>query len=458
MAGRLTTGAFLVSLVVLLSTLLPATSAFATNLAEAMAKAYEQSPDLQAARIAVREADEFLPQALAGFRPTLNLAGNLAWQQSNFFGLTENSGTNRQMVLELRQPLFKGGQVENSVASAEALVKSARARLQSVEQEVLLAAVRVYVDVKRDAARLDLATNNETILEQHLHAVKRRFEVGEVSQTDVAQSEARLARARAETATAESLLAASKASYERVIGEMPDTLDDPPPLPPLPSGLDEAVAASLENNPMMSTARFNEESARHAIRVELGKVMPRIDLIGRITESKREVAELEASSDKAIGVRAVVPLYEAGLVHSQIRQAKETHNRRRVEIEQARRRVVELTIQAWETLVAARKTIDAGETEVGANELALTGVKREEELGIRTVLDVLDAEQALLDSKVALLGAERNAYVAAYQILAAIGVLNAPTLGLPAPLYDPELHYRLVRNKWFGWHVADEVR
>lgn len=438
-----------------LAAVLAATPVRATSLVEALSLAYEKSPDLRAARYAVREADELVPQALAGFRPTLSLIGESTWKDSKLANFDSQEGFRHDYAIELRQILFQGGQVENAVDAAEALVKSARASLQFTEEEVLLAAVQSYVDVRRDIARLELAKTNETNLGLELHAVQRRFEVGEVSQTDVAQSEARLARAHAERATAESLLAASKANYVRVIGEQPEALEETPPLPELPKTLDDAVGSSLEANPVINSAKYNEISAKHAVEVELGKVMPRIDLIGRYAKATSDAQFLDSLSETSVMVRAVVPLYEAGLIHSQIRKSKEAHNRRRIEIEQARRKVVEQTVQAWESYGAAQKNVEARKVEVSANELALKGVKREAELGIRTVLDVLDAEQALLDSRVALLVAERDTYVAAYQILAAVGVLNAPTLKLPVTIYDPQTHYKLVRNKWYGWYLKE---
>jgi TolC family type I secretion outer membrane protein len=316
--------------------------------------------------------------------------------------------------------------------------------------------VTAYLDVVRDGARVELTRNNEQVLQRQLQATRDRFQVGEVTRTDVAQAEARLARANSDRSTAEGDLQISRATYERVVGNQPGKLEPPPPLPPLPTSLDEAAQAALRENPDLQRANYNEEAAKQAVRAALGVLYPSVNLVGRIQRTDEQVTEELQTRNDSIVAQVIVPLYQSGTEYAAVRQAKELRSQRMLDIEQARRVATEAARQSWEALLAARERIKGRSEQVRASEIALEGVRQEAAVGSRTTLDVLDAEQELLDSRVALVIADRDAYVAAYRVVASIGRLSAERLALKVPLYDPTQHYKEVRDKWIGLSPPNE--
>jgi TolC family type I secretion outer membrane protein len=288
------------------------------------------------------------------------------------------------------------------------------------------------------------------VLTRQLEASRDRFEVGEITRTDVAQSEARLAGAKAVRVSAEGDLAASRASFEQVIGRAPGSLEPAPPLPGLPASLGDAITMAESQNPNIDAAQQAEAAAGHDVRTAFGGMLPTVSLVGTLQRTDESSLENVSARSDSLIAQLTVPLYQAGSVSSKVRQAKELRNQRRIEIEVARRSVVEETRQAWESLLASRSRISAREEEVRANEIAMEGVKQEAAVGSRTTLDVLDAEQELLDSKVALVVADRDEYVTGFRLLAAIGGLSASNLGLQVTPYDPDIHLDKVRRKWWG--------
>lgn len=426
------------------------TIATAESLTDALAGAYASNPDLRAQRAAVRATDETVPQALSGWRPTVTVGGSTGLQKSKSGISAEQNLVPRVATLNVTQPLYRGGRTESSTQQAESNVMAGRAQLRSVEQRVLLAAVTAYLDVLRDKARAQLTHNNETVLQRQLEATRDRFEVGEVTRTDVAQSEARLSNATATRVAAEADLATSRATYEQVVGQPPGDLDPAPPLPELPDKLNGALDISRQENPDIEAAQYAESSASHGVRTAFGDLLPTVSLVGQVQRGDETSFEGRSSRSDSILAEVTVPLYQAGAVSSQVRQAKEVRNQRRIEIEGAVRTTLEATRQAWEDLYAARSQISARKEEVRANEIALEGVKQEANVGSRTVLDVLDAEQELLNSRVALVVAERDEYVAGFRLLSAIGRLNVVNLQLPVEKYDPAEHLDDVRDKWWG--------
>jgi TolC family type I secretion outer membrane protein len=422
----------------------------AETLFDALAQAYASNPTLLAQRASVRAVDEGVPQALSGWRPTVSAEAGAGLRQSKSSGNREQDLIPLNGGLSVTQPLYRGGRTVAGTMSAESNVLAARQTLRSVEQSVLLDGVRVYLDVLRDQARVQLTKNNEAVLTRQLEASRDRFEVGEITRTDVAQSEARLSNARAQRVSAEGDLAASRASFEQVIGRAPGALEPAPELPGLPGSLAEAIELAQQQNPDVAAARETETAAGHDVRVASGRMLPSVDLVGSVQRSDETSFEDVSNRNDSLIAQVKVPLYQAGSVSSQVRQAKEVRNQRRIEIEIARRAVVEEARQAWEALIAARSQISAREQEVRANEIALEGVKQEAAVGSRTTLDVLDAEQELLDSRVALVISDRDEYVTGYRLLAAVGGLTASGLGLQVAPYDPGKHLQQVRDKWWG--------
>lgn len=436
-------------------------SASAVTLYEALALAYQGNPTLGAQRAFVRAVDENVPQALAGWRPTISVNGSVAKQYSKIQNFPDRDSTPGTVALQLTQPVYRGGRTVASTEQAEKQVLAAREGLRAVEQQVLLDAITAYLNVLRDQARVQLQANNEAVLRRQLEASQDRFDVGEVTRTDVAQSQARLARAISDRSAAEGDLEQSRATYLRLVGSQAIELQPAPPLPPLPGSLEQAIQISNQQNPSLSQSRYNEEAQGHAVRVAVGNLLPTVNLVGSASRTRdfdesSNTLNSSTTGSESVSAQVSVPLYQAGGVSAQIRQAKQTHSQRRIEIEETRRQVEEATIQAWETLVAARQVILSTREQVTANEIALEGVIQENAVGSRTTLDVLDAEQELLDSQVALVIAERNEYVAGFQLLAAVGGLTAETLSLDVQLYDATRHYEAVRNKWWGWRIEGE--
>lgn len=441
-----------------MTTVLASAAAGAETLTDALVKAYSSNPTLLSARASLRATDESLPQALSGWRPTVELNGSVgvSRRKSSTTGSREQDLTPRTYGIQVTQPLYRGGRTVSATNEAEATIEAVRARLLSTEQSVLLNAVTVYIDVLRDAARVQLTRNNEAVLQRQLEATNDRFEVGEVTRTDVAQAQARLAGAIAARVAAEGDLAQSRASYQEVIGSPPNTLEAAPPLPALPEDQEEALSLGLDQNPDVVSARYDEKASGHAVRTAFGRVLPTVNLVGAVDRSDETTIRNSDSRNASLTAQLSVPLYQSGAVHSQVREAKERRNQARIDVEVAERDVTDRIAQAWEVLVSSRSQIAAREEEVRANQIALEGVRQEAEVGSRTTLDVLDAEQELLDAQVALVVAERDEYVAGFQLLAAVGGLTARKLDLPVALYDPAVHLEQVRNKWWGLNPPEE--
>ncbi|MDE0944034.1 MAG: TolC family outer membrane protein [Alphaproteobacteria bacterium] len=444
---------------VAISAIVVQTSASAETLFEALSSAYVSNPTIQAARASVRTTDEGVPQALSGWRPTVSISGSAGVQNSETSTATTSSDQDlvpTTLSADVSQSIYSGGRTVAGTSQAEANVQAARAQLAVTEQRVLLDGITSFLNVLRDQATVQLTKNNETVLQRQLEATKDRFEVGEVTRTDVAQAEARLSGAVADRVNAEGNLAVSRAGYRQVFGVMPATLQAAPPLPNLPTNVAEAIATAEAEYPSIMVDIQGEIAARHAVAVAKGQLYPSVDLAGRLRRTDETSVEDTDVTSSSLIASVSVPLYQGGAVHSQIRQAKELLNQRRIEVERGRRTVIQVASQAWDRMSTTRSQISARSEEIRANEIALEGVRQEAEVGSRTTLDVLDAEQELLNSRVTLVIAERDEYVAGYTLLAAIGRLTAAHIGLPVEIYDPNLHYQKVRNKWWGWNTVKD--
>lgn len=437
-----------------LSLLLASPAAWAQNLNDILAGTYNNNPTLGAARAALRATDEGVPQALSGWRPTVSLTGEIGKLRQDYSPNTAASPsdtiTPATVGVNVSQPLYRGGRVEAQTASAEALVQAGRQDLASTERRVLQDNVTAYMDVLRDQAVVDLTRNNEQVLRRQLEATRERFRVGEITRTDVAQAESRLSRATADRISAEGLLISSRATFARITGVQPDRLVPPPPLPALPGSEEEALAVADKENPELQAAQFRELAARSDVRSASGGLLPSVSLnasLNRASDQSR--ANLDVDSARA-SINVTVPLYEAGGVYSQTRQRKQVYNQRRIQVDEQRRLTRQSVVQAWENLNTARSNINARKAQVQAARIALEGVQQEAEVGSRTTLDVLDAEQEYLDAQVAQVRAERDEYVAGFTLFSAVGRLSARNLGLPVELYDPAENYNRVRDLWYG--------
>lgn len=421
----------------------------AETLEEALALAYTNNPSLLSSRAELRATDEFVPQALSGWRPRVTLDGQagLEWEDTSVSD--DESLEPRAASLNVTQPLYRGGRTVSGTRQAENQVLAQREILASVEQDVLLRAVTAYMDVLRDEAVLQLNINNEQVLQRQLEAARDRFEVGEITRTDVAQAESRLSLATSNRIAAEGQLTTSRAIYREVVGQMPGTLVQPAPATGLPASEEEAVAGS-QSNPAVLAAEYIERAARDGVDVVFGELLPEINLLGDVTTGEDLSSSGVSTSSASIVARVVIPLYEGGGTHARVREAKERVSQRRQDIEVQRRAAAQFATTAWRALQTARSQIASFQAQVRAAEIALEGVQQEAAVGSRTVLDILDAEQELLDARVGLVRAQRDEVVASYQVLSAIGRLTAADLGLPVEYYDVERHYREVRDKWWG--------
>jgi outer membrane protein len=437
-------------------------TAFGQTLQEALATAYENNPTLNAQRARLRATDEQVPQALSGYRPTVSAFSEvgprfLDSDQQSLVGREDNALFSRTYGASIEQPLFRGGQTTAAVRGAENTVRAERARLESTEQNVLLNAATAYSDVYRDQAVLELNIRNEQRLARQLEATRDRFQVGEVTRTDVSQAEARLARATAERIGAEGALAASRATFRNVVGIVPGVLVRPPLPQELPASLGEANEIATGNNPNVTTAEFQERSALDSVDQVRGELWPTVSLIGRVQRDE-DLTRKDSRFDSAEAlVNLTVPLYQAGAVYSRLRERKQLVAEQRRLLDQSQRDAVEDATRAWNALETAVAEIGSFTKQVEANQIALDGVEKEAEVGARTVLDVLDAQQELLDSQVSLVRAQRDQVVAAFELDAALGELTARRLDLPVVYYDPDQHYREVRDEWVGGSSSGDV-
>lgn len=429
-------------------------NAWGQSLEDAMAAAYATNPTLAAKRAALRATDEGVPQALSNWRPEVSMSGSVGMSAVRNFAYSPPArGQHREtdsVSLSVEQPLFRGFRTVAATRKAQNTVVAERARLSTTEQTVLLDVVGAYVNVVRDQAVLELNINNEQVLRRQLEATRDRFEVGEVTRTDVNQAEARLAGATAERVSAEGALDVSRAAFANVVGMAPGNLSPPAVPADLPATIDEAVAVAVERNPAVVAADYDERAARDNVTGVRGELLPSVSLTGSAGRSHNASAEHIRLDTYSATLSLSVPLYQQGAVYSRLRSAKQSVAQYRETLDQARRDAIETATSAWESTNTARAKIESFEAQVKAADVALEGVKKEAQVGSRTVLDVLDAEQELLDSKVNLVKARRDLIVAIFTLKSATGQLLAQNLNLSVDYYDPKQHYFEVRDRWFG--------
>ena len=436
---------------------LMAPAAFAESLVEALASAYQNNPTLLAERASLRATDEGVASALSGWRPTVQIDGDAGFSESEttsvtsgFTTTTKDSLQPRSFSLSITEPLYRGGRTEAETLSAENLVDAGRAGLAVTEQRVLLDAVTAYMDVLRNKTVVQLNRNNERVVERQLQAARDRFEVGEVTRTDVAQAEARAAQAKADRIGAKGNLISSRATYRQFVGDLPGKLEWPARIGGVPANERDALQAASTANPIIVSANFAKLSARDDIDVAISDLLPQVSLRGAYDRSFDVSAFTEELETLSLSAVVTIPLYQSGAAHSAVRRSKQIASQRRLEYEEARRAVFEEVTRAWESLITAQAQISAFQAQVSAAELALEGVEQETIVGLRTTLDVLDAEQEVFAARVNLVSAERDAVVSSYWVKATIGELTAVALELPVERYDADAHYRSVRDKWFG--------
>jgi outer membrane protein len=431
--------------------------AAAETLKQALNAAYKFNPRLDAARALQRATDEEVPRALSGYRPTVSGSADTTYERtkttSNILGTNREESNPRGYAVGLTQPIFRGFRTKNAVSLAEATVRAGWEGLRTTESSVLLEAVTAYMDVVRDQAILTLRENNVTVLTRDLSATQARFQAGEVTRTDVEQAKARRAGAVAALDLARANLKTSRAIFERVIGHPPSKLIEPRPSTLVPKGVGDSTDIAARESPAMVAALYREQAARFNIDLIRGELLPTVQLEANYARRFDPQTNIEDAESTTVTGRLTVPFYTGGEVEARVRQAKQTHVQRLQEIEQARTEVQAQVVTAWSQLQAAKAAVESDLVAVAANRVALAGVREEERVGQRTLLDVLNAEQELLNSEVTLATDRRNVVVASYALVAAIGRLNAQELGVSSLVYDPEQHYQEVRDKWFDLSI-----
>ena len=438
----------------------------ADTLPEALAQTYLNNPTLNAARAGQRATDEQVPQALSGWRPTITVNGDIQEIEGTSTTTTEGApgtdpmtvrrsldATPGSLTIGLSQPIFRGFGTIEGTRAAEATVKAGQQHLLATEQDVLFSAVQAYMDVYSGRQLVSLQQENVTVLRGQLNASNERFGVGEITRTDVAQSRASLSQSQATLADQQAILGEAVARYVQIVGRTPGRLKYPS-IKGLPSSLEGALAIAGETNPEILAAAFVEDAAFHNIGVQLAPLLPELSVRAEANVNKDfKGPHGDKTESAAVGGFLTVPIYEAGLVYSRVREAKQLASQRRIQIIEVARSVRQAVAAAWSAYAAYRQIIAAARDAVSAARLALEGIREEFSAGTRTTLDILDAQAAVVTARTTLVNAERNRVVAAYQLIAAIGRLTAQDLRLNVPYYDVEENYRRVRNKWIGTGV-----
>ncbi|MEI7601567.1 MAG: TolC family outer membrane protein [Aestuariivirga sp.] len=458
--------AFLSGLALSAATAMLTVTASADKLFGAMEKAYVTNPTLNAARAGQRATDELVPQALSGWRPTISVFGEVSRTRSSKEGVpiitpdgpdvdsvAINNATSGNVSIQLSQPLFRGFGTVNQTKSAEARVDAGKQNLLATEQQVLFDVVQAYMDVYAGRQYVVLRRQDVSALEAQVKAARDRFAVGEITRTDVAQAQARLAESQSFLVNAQTDLARAVASYVQMVGQEPGKLSYPKVVS-IPNSLKMALDVAGEINPQLLAQAFVEVARNSDISVAFSNLLPSADLVASAAGSDPDFAQSkDRSSAVQVGAQLTIPLYEAGAVYSQVRQAKQLASQSRIQVIEVARAVRQAVASSWNAYVGLAQIIKNTRTQVSAAQLALNGVQQEYQAGTRTTLDVLDAQRDLVQAQVLQVTAERNRVVSGYQLLAAIGHLTAVEVGLKVPIYDPDANYKRVRNKWIGTDV-----
>ncbi len=417
------------ALVTLFAAFALAGMAHAETLEDAISDGYANNPGLEAQRQEADVAQEQLQQARSQRRPTVNLSGSLGYESvdSNRPFASESGSIGDRPVaqagLESVLPIYTGGRVSAGIRQAKAGIGAADAALEGARQDLMLDIVTAYVDVLRDRETIRIRLNSIDLLTEQVRASQDRFDVGEVTRTDIAQSEARLEGGRAALAAGEATLQGSLAAFEFLVGRPAGDLAPVPDAPALPETLETAIESAMLNNPTLATLRFNEQAAAEAVEQARSELRPQVAIVGAATVQETYDERFQDTSVSATA-RATVPLYQGGLVQSRVRSAKLKRQQSRLQIDNAERQIRAQVARAWFGAIAANQAIIASQRQVEAAEIAYEGAQAELSVGTRTTLDVLDQEQQLLEARLNLIEAERDTYVSAHQLLRAMGVLG----------------------------------
>jgi len=432
------------------------------TLKQALALAYQNNPNLEAARANQRATDAGVPLARADTLPSLNSQATFTefLKQGSSSIVSPERSLSGQLSLAL--PVYAGGGTKNSLRAAETRVLAGRADLRDSESQLCTQVVTAYMDVIQNEALVGLATNNVNVLDVNLQATSDRFEIGDLTRTDVAQSESRLALARGDLRTAQANLIRARGTFVAPVGAAPGELQPPPPLPGLPDDAEIAVDVALQDNSDLIGAKERAQAAGFDIRVAGASRLPRVEVFGTggVTDYLGTFGSMipgvpadQRQTSAQAGVRATIPLYQGGRPLAQERQAQARSSAALEQVVATERDVISTVRSAFASWRAATAIVESTQSAVSAAELSLEGVRAENTVGNRTILDILNAQQELFNAQVQLVAARRNAYVAAFTLLAAMGHAEARDLGLEefGPLYDPTVNYERIRNDFWDW-------
>jgi outer membrane protein len=452
-----------VAVTVLLMTMAGQVPALADTIEAALVRAYQSNPQLNAQRAQVRSTDENVSQALAGYRPQAAITTSLGYQYTDTYGIAaaaegESHGTNapRSVAATVTQTLYNGNQTANKTRAAESQVSGAREGLRVLEQTVLLNAATIYMDELRDSAIVEVQRSNVRVLQETLEQTKERFRIGELTNTDVAQADAQLAAGKTQELAAEATLTTTESNFRRVIGNEPQALAPGSPIDRfLPATLAAAVELGLKQNPSVIAAMFGIDVNYLQVKINEGALLPTLTV--QIAAQQAYEQNLLVFREAAVSATAQVsiPVYQGGGEYSLIRQSKENVEQQRLNLETIRDQARANVVTAWGQLVAGKAQVASADSQVSASEIALDGVREEARAGQRTTLDVLNAQQALVNARIALVTAQHDRVVASYAVLNAVGRLSPQVLNLGTSVYDPSVHYQQVRNKWVGVRTPD---
>ena len=450
----------IVPLVASIGMLVLPTIGYAETISSALARAYMGNPDLNQQRAAGRATDEGVSRAVSGYRPQVSATASAGYNYLNETiggGRAKGSAFPSAAGLTVTQNLFNGNQTTNGVRAAESTVLQSRETTRNTEQNTLQNGATAYMNVLRDTAILELNKNNITVLEEQLRQTRDRFNVGEVTRTDVAQAESSLATARSNYFTAQANLQNSIANFRQIIGVEPKRLEAARPIDGLlPATLQSAITVALSEHPAIQAAFHNVDVAQLQVQVQEGALYPTLNVVGNVQQNNQYqgFANNRLFNASVLG-QLSVPIYQGGAAYAQIRQAKELLDQARLQADLQRDMIRAAVVSSWGQLETAKAVIRSSQAAVKSSEIALDGVREEAKVGQRTTLDVLIAQQTLLNARVNLVSAQRDRVVASYVVMAASGRLSATNLALNVVHYDPTIHYDQVKDKWIGLRTPD---
>ena len=455
-----------------LCSLVVVSGAHADTLNEALQRAYNNNPSLNSSRANLRAVDENVPLAKAGMRPRVSINSYLGAQQNRFIQRQDDMSQpndpnaypiwNRQQGQSLarsagvtiEQPVFDGFKAQNTTNAAETVVFAEQQRLRLLEQKILFDTASSYMNVLRDTAALKLQENNVAVLTEQLRQTKERYLAGQITLTDISQAESRLAAGKAQASNAHALLESSIGAYQQVVGILPKKLAPAPPVDKLlPPNREEAEKIAVSEHPMILAALHDADASDFDIKAIEADFLPKLSVVADVFTQTNMNIIYDRNIAAMIGGRLNVPLYDGGSTSSQLRQAKELAGKKKLDVDVARAEIIALTRTTWANLQSAKTRMVAAQAQIAAAEKALYGVREEAKAGQRTTLDILNAQQELLNARIALIFAQRERVVASYGVLSTIGRLSTDNLGLSPDYYDPALHLDQIKDSWGGFHT-----